>query len=374
MPERRNSTISNSSSQLKIRTRCDSYSGMSSCAAQSNGNLSPSNMAGSSYYMPQHLHYSNHNHLAEKVVYVTNAVAAAAAEAKNSANASSPKYGRLRNPLTVDTSDKYHYPSAGSAGTISYQLRQLQPPPLSYQHQTMHGHSPYPNKLQFTRNNFTSKSSTSIGNASDDNGDPNDDDDDIAGQYATLLTLTQQPSVHNEYNYPIANNNNHTMTDGAESPEPETHYSVIKKPSSSATLPSESTTTNTETYDHLPKHQGLGGYWTTSENNERIWCSIDNRWVEIHFLSLILVWLTHHFVVDSYSSLDRKSQKNKIKKAIGRNTNQPIKSTSLGNFNFLNKPDEMLDAISITSAVGDQRKTKEKQWLVSANRNSVNRY
>lgn len=277
MPERRNSTISNSSSQLKIRTRCDSYSGMSSCAAQSNGNLSPSNMAGSSYYMPQHLHYSNHNHLAEKVVYVTNAVAAAAAEAKNSANASSPKYGRLRNPLTVDTSDKYHYPSAGSAGTISYQLRQLQPPPLSYQHQTMHGHSPYPNKLQFTRNNFTSKSSTSIGNASDDNGDPNDDDDDIAGQYATLLTLTQQPSVHNEYNYPIANNNNHTMTDGAESPEPETHYSVIKKPSSSATLPSESTTTNTETYDHLPKHQGLGGYWTTSENNERIWCSIDNR-------------------------------------------------------------------------------------------------
>lgn len=285
MPERRNSTISNGSSQLKIRTRCDSYSGMSSCAAQSNGNLSPSHMAGSSYYMPQHLHYSNHNHLAEKVVYVTNAVAAAAAEAKNSANASSPKYGRLRNPLTVDTSDKFHYPSAGSAGTISYQLRQLQPPPLSYQHQTMHGHSPYPNKLHFTRNNFTSKSSTSIGNASDDNGDPNDDDDDIAGQYATLLTLTQQPSVHNEYNYPIANNNKQTMADGAESPELETHYSVIKKPSSSATLPSESTTTNTESYDHLPKHQGLGGYWTTSENNERIWCSIDNRLVGIHFLS-----------------------------------------------------------------------------------------
>lgn len=79
-------------------------------------------------------------------------------------------------------------------------------------------------------------------------------------------------------------------------------------------------------------------------------------------------------MIDSYSSLDRKSQKNKIKKAIGRNTNQPIKSTSLGNFNFLNKPDEMLDAISITSAVSDQRKTKEKQWLVCENRNLVNRY
>lgn len=288
MPERRNSTISNSSSQLKVRKRCDSYSGLSTCVAPSNGNLSPSTMAGGSYYMPQHLHYSNHNHLAEKVVYVTNAVAAAAAEAKNSANASSPKYGRLRNPLTVDTSDKFHYPSAGSAGTISYQQRQSQPPPLSYQHQTMHGHGPYLNKLNFTRNNFTSKSSPSIGNGSDDNGDGNDDDDDIAGQYATLLTLTQQPSVHNEYNYPISNsnnnnnNNNASMGDGAESPEPETHYSVIKKPSS-ATLPNESTsTTNTDSYDHLPKHQGLGGYWTTSENNERIWCSIDNRSVEIH--------------------------------------------------------------------------------------------
>lgn len=281
MPERRNSTISNSSSQLKVRTRCDSYSGMSSCTAQSNGNLSPSTMAGGSYYMPQHLHYTNHNHLAEKVVYVTNAVAAAAAEAKNSANASSPKYGRLRNPLTVDTSDKYHYPSAGSAGTISYQQRQSQPPPLSYQHQTMHGHSPYLNKLNFTRNNFTSKSSPSIGHTSDDNGDANDDDDDIAGQYATLLTLTQQPSVHNEYSYPITNNNNNNSTmaaDGADSPEPETHYSVIKK-LSSAPPPSESATANADTYDHLPKHQGLGGYWTTSENNERIWCSIDNRLV-----------------------------------------------------------------------------------------------
>lgn len=277
MPERRSSTISNSSSQLKVRTRCDSYSGMNSCTAQSNGNLSPSTMAGSSYYMPQHLHYSNHNHLAEKVVYVTNAVAAAAAEAKNSANsASSPKYGRLRNPLTVDTSDKYHYPSAGSAGTISYPQRQSQPPPLSYQHQAMHGNSPYLNKLSFTRNNFTSKSSTSIGNTSDDNGDGNDDDDDIAGQYATLLTLTQQPTVHNEFNYPIANDT--TMVDDADSPEPETHYSVIKKPST-ATLPSQSTTTNTDSYEHLPKHQGLGGYWTTSENNERIWCSLDNRLV-----------------------------------------------------------------------------------------------
>lgn len=290
MPERRNSTISNSSSQLKVRTRCDSYSGMTSCAAQSNGNLSPSTMAGGSYYMPHHLHYTNHNHLAEKVVYVTNAVAAAAAEAKNSANASSPKYGRLRNPLTVDTSDKYHYPSAGSAGTISYQQRQSQPPPLSYQHQSMHGHSPYLSKLNITRNNFTSKSSTSIGYTSDDNGD---DDDDIAGQYATLLTLSQQPSVHNEYNYPVTSNYP-TTADGADSPEPETHYSVIKKPSP-ATLPinSAAAAANTVTYDHLPKHQGLGGYWTTSENNERVWCSIDNRFAHCysHMFRLYLIYL-----------------------------------------------------------------------------------
>lgn len=362
VPERRNSTISNSSSQLKVRKRCDSYSGLITCGAPSNGNLSPS--AGGSYYMPQHLHYSNHNHLAEKVVYVTNAVAAAAAEAKNNANASSPKYGRLRNPLTVDTSDKFHYPSAGSAGTISYQQRQSQPPPLSYQHQTMHGHSPYTNKLNFTRNNFASKSSPSIGNASDDNGDGNDDDDDIAGQYATLLTLTQQPSVHNEYNYPTANGNA-SMADGADSPEPETHYSVIKKPSS-AILPSEATPSNADAYGQLPK-QGLGGYWTTSENNERVWCSIDNRSVyrkELYFVSE--QYILPHLIVCclhcSYSSLDRKSQKNKVKKTVGRNTNQPIKSTSLGNFNFLNKPDEILDAISITSAVSDQRKSKEKQW------------
>lgn len=315
--ERRNSTISNTSSQQsKIRTRCDSYSGMSSTAIHSNGNLSPSTMSGGSYYMQPHLHYSNHNHLAEKVVYVTNAVAAAAAEAKNNANASSPKHGRLRNPLTVDTSDRYHYPSASSAGAISYPQRQSQPPPLSYQHPTsMHDHSPYHSMRKYPDNgtvatmmlnkrgdrrdddvqlrrsphhqevshqqrNNRSVSSTSIGNASDDD----DDDDDIAGQYATLLTLTQKPSI------PPAVDS--SMGDDADSPEPETHYSVIKKPppSSSATLPTDSTATNTD----APKPQGLGGYWTTSENNERIWCSIDNRYVLRMFSRCVI--LSHPFI------------------------------------------------------------------------------
>lgn len=64
-----------------------------------------------------------------------------------------------------------------------------------------------------------------------------------------------------------------------------------------------------------------------------------------------------------YSSLDRKSQKNKIRRPVQRGGNPPVKSSSLGNFNFLNKQDDSYDAVSIASGHSDQRnKPKEKQW------------
>lgn len=76
--------------------------------------------------------------------------------------------------------------------------------------------------------------------------------------------------------------------------------------------------------------------------------------------SILIVFVIYDF---RYSSLDRKSQKNKVKKQVTRhNQHPPTKSTSLGNFNFIHKQDDTSDAISVTSAVSDQRKVKEKQW------------
>lgn len=65
-----------------------------------------------------------------------------------------------------------------------------------------------------------------------------------------------------------------------------------------------------------------------------------------------------------YSSLDRKSQKNKLKKQMARHgVNQPpTKSTSLGSFNFIARPEEALDAISVTSGNSESKRAKEKQW------------
>lgn len=66
----------------------------------------------------------------------------------------------------------------------------------------------------------------------------------------------------------------------------------------------------------------------------------------------------------SFSSLDRKSQKNKMKKQqITRIVNQPTKSTSLGNFNFINKVDDTPETTpTINAAQNDPRRPKEKQW------------
>lgn len=68
------------------------------------------------------------------------------------------------------------------------------------------------------------------------------------------------------------------------------------------------------------------------------------------------------FFVDRYSSLDRKSQKNKLKKQMARSNNQPTKSTSLGSFNFIARPDDTSDAISVTSGNSEHKRLKEKQW------------
>lgn len=70
------------------------------------------------------------------------------------------------------------------------------------------------------------------------------------------------------------------------------------------------------------------------------------------------------FFLFRYSSLDRKSQKNKIKKQQAtRNVNQPTKSTSLSNFNFINKSDDPIDTDPPMSAAQlEQRRSKEKQW------------
>lgn len=88
----------------------------------------------------------------------------------------------------------------------------------------------------------------------------NDDDDYIAGQYATLLTLSEQP--------------NHV-----DNLDNDTHYTEILCRKQSAPLPStnDSDQMIAKDVDLLQKNQGLGGYWTTNENNERIWCSLDSR-------------------------------------------------------------------------------------------------
>lgn len=262
VPERRNSAISTSSSQqhlsIKSRPRCDSYSGVGITTdyiggSSSSGKQSPS-PSNLGYYHSHHLHYSNHNHLADKVVYVTNAVVAAAANREN-INASlgissSPKYGRLRKPLTVDTSGNepyHHYPN--SAGYIQ-------------RHSQTSYHSPYPKNTI----NLTQTNSRSIGNASDDDID---DEDDIAGQYATLLTLTNQPTD------PLNYHSQQMHQSPVDIQETETHYSVIMNRNPTNMVDTESIQLREK--EHQPKNQGLGGYWITSENNERIWYSIDNR-------------------------------------------------------------------------------------------------
>lgn len=270
-PERRNSVVSTSSMQYlaanatKARQRCDSYSGPNNgnaCppanANQLNGN---DKMPHSPSYYPQqqfpHLQYKSH---ADKIAYVTNAVANAApaniTSAMHSPNGNaplaSPKYGRLRNPLTVDTTvhDPYAYPALGSAGNQPQRIP-LQP----YHGQHVHRHSPYsiqrthsvPNKLKVApaHAQLTPKMYS-------------DEEDDIAGQYATLLTLSDKPTRPP------------SEPDGQDN---DTHYTEIlyRQPSI------ERRRLQASDVEVPPRSQGLGGCWTTNENNERVWLTMDSR-------------------------------------------------------------------------------------------------
>lgn len=271
-PERRNSAVSTSSMQYlaanttKARQRCDSYSGsnngnlcISTNINQLNGNEKI--LHSPSYYPQQfpHLQYKSH---ADKIAYVTNAVANAAPSNNNTSIHSpnngnsvlaSPKYGRLRNPLTVDTNiqhDLYAYPALSSNGNQPNRIP-LQP----YHNQHVHRHSPYlvqrahsiPNKLKSppTHSQLTPKMYS-------------DDEDDIAGQYATLLTLSETPKQ---------------PSSEADCQDADTHYTEIlyRQPSI------ERRKLQATDVEVPPRSHGLGGYWTTNENNERVWNTMDNR-------------------------------------------------------------------------------------------------
>ncbi|XP_031626771.1 hybrid signal transduction histidine kinase M [Contarinia nasturtii] len=347
MSERRNSAVSTGSASqylaanaLKSRPRCDSYGGQTSnvqnyataTTTKSDKMLHSPTYAYQQQVQIPHLHYKSH---ADKIAYVTNAVANAAPNANPNANnngnaMASPKYGRLK-PLTVDTgsiNESYYYPPSGSA---NHQHRSHFQQHYT-QHQHQHRHSPYttsrahltPTKVKHTPSqhlHINTKPPIS-----------DDEEDDIAGQYATLLTLSDQlkpGSVHQDI----------------ENQDTDTHYTEILCRKPSAPLPlTERNQFQTKDVNVVTKSQGLGGYWTTNENNERVWLSVDNR----------------------YSSLDRKSQKNKMKKQqVARTVNQPTKSTSLSNFNFINKSDDTHDsdaASTMNAAQIDQRRPKPKQW------------
>lgn len=286
--ERRNSAVSTGSvSQYltgysqKYRQRCDSYGGQSTHGHSTsviNNNIENSNdnsMHSPNYYQHQqipHLHYKSH---ADKVAYVTKAVANAAAanntnnnnnsvsSSSTSSMMSSPKYGRLR-PLTVDTNtnESYYYPPSGSA---NHQHRTHFQQFYTQQHSHQHRHSPYTvYRGQVTP---TTSRNVSIHSQIDLNAGNTDDEDDITGQYATLLTLSDQKKFSPSHQ-------------DIDSQETETHYSEVLGPKRSAPSPliDRSQIQSTSKDPDLPaKSQGLGGYWTTNENMERIWCSLDNN-------------------------------------------------------------------------------------------------
>lgn len=282
VPERRNSAVSTGSASQylatnasKSRPRCDSYGGQSNNVQNyaSTASIKSDKMMHSPTYAYQqqvqipHLHYKSH---ADKVAYVTNAVANAAnaAASANPANnnngnsMASPKYGRLK-PLTVDTSisESFYYPPSGSAN--HHHQSHFQQHYTQHQHQ--HRHSPYSTSrthLTPTKVKHTSSQHLHI------NTKPaisDDDDEDIAGQYATLLTLSDQPksgSAHQDI----------------ENQDTDTHYTEILCRKPSAPLPlTERNHFQTKDANMTTKNQGLGGYWTTNENNERVWLSVDNR-------------------------------------------------------------------------------------------------
>lgn len=289
VPERRNSAVSTGSASQYLATnaaikssrpRCDSYNGQTttiqSYPASTSGSSdkvlhSPTYSYHHQAQIP-HLHYKSH---ADKIAYVTNAVSNAA-PANNlgttSSNANviinaSPKYGRLK-PLTVDTgiNESYYYPPSGSA---NHQHRSHFQQHYTQQHQHQHRHSPYttvirtshltPTKVKHSVSSMSSHQHAATKTLA------SDEEDDITGQYATLLTLSDQPkssSMHPE---------NEIL-------ESDTHYTEILCRKPSAPLPlTERNHFQTKDANVISKSHGLGGYWTTNENNDRVWLSVDNR-------------------------------------------------------------------------------------------------
>lgn len=240
MAERRSLAVSTgsvsqylSTNALKSRLRCDSCSGQPSnfqtyAIASTNG--SDKILYSSTYSYQQQaqiprLHYKIH---ADKIVYVTKAVTNAAPANRNigiSRNNSlaSPKYGRLK-PLAVDTSinESYYYIPYTTIRTTHWTPIKVNQT-SSHQHQHQHQHV----------------ATKTLGT---------DDEDDIAGQYATLLILS------------------------------DTHYTEILCRKPSAPLPlTERNHFQPKDINVVKKNQGLGDYWITNENNERVWFSVDNR-------------------------------------------------------------------------------------------------
>lgn len=103
--------------------------------------------------------------------------------------------------------------------------------------------------------------------------------------------------------------------------------------------------------NHEPQPQditaGLGGYWMMLETGEKVWCAVDAR----------------------FSSLDRKSggsMKLSRSKLSQYQHAIPTKSNSMGNFDFVNKQQQLedsihSDAISVTSGSSEHKK-REKIW------------
>lgn len=291
IPERRNSAVSTGSASQYLasnaavkssRPRCDSYNGPTTTIhnypASTSGSSDKVLLHSPTYSYQQqvqipHLHYKSH---ADKIAYVTNAVSnAAPANNLNSSNSNanamaSPKYGRLK-PLTVDTgiNESYYYPPSGSANhqhRSHFQQHYTQQPP--HQHH-QHRHSPYTTTraphLTPTKVKHSVSSTSSHHHAASTKALASDDEDDIAGQYATLLTVSDQPKPS------AAHPENELL-------ESDTHYTEILCRKPSAPLPlTERNHFQAKEPNVVSKSQGLGGYWTTNEKNERVWLSIDNR-------------------------------------------------------------------------------------------------
>ncbi|XP_055546131.1 putative uncharacterized protein DDB_G0271606 [Wyeomyia smithii] len=94
---------------------------------------------------------------------------------------------------------------------------------------------------------------------------------------------------------------------------------------------------------------GLGGYWMMLDTGEKVWCAVDNR----------------------FASLDRKQSGGSMKLSRSRLSHYshaaPIKSNSMGNFDFINKQQQQMedsfqpDTISVTSG-SSEHKRREKVW------------